>query len=164
MTHSTSPRRSLDQRPWVSPISTSERIQQYSKTNKSKLWFLYARAPDLARAMDLGMHLWGGRVVCTLVYVTLCVTTEPLYSKALQKNLKLGRLKGTCKWHNPERNRMRITANCILTHSAVFWSVPSAVTTVTAMHDPFTPAETRTWRMCTCLYSCMYSCVVTAHR
>ncbi len=63
---------------------------------------------------------------------------------------------------------MRIAANCILTYSVVFWSAPWAVTTVTDVHCTFAPAETRTWRMCTCLCSCMYSChescVVTGHR
>jgi hypothetical protein len=58
---------------------------------------------------------------------------------------------------------MQIAANCILTHSVVFWSALWAVTTVTDVHCTFAPAETRTWRMCTCLYPCMYSCVVTAH-
>ncbi len=80
------------------------------------------------------------------------------------KNLKLGTLKCTRELHKPERIRMRIVVNCILMLSAVFWSAQWAVTTGTAMHGLFAPAETRTQHMCTCLYSCMYSCVVTAHQ
>jgi hypothetical protein len=72
-------------------------------------------------------------------------------------------LKGTCKLHKQERNQMQIAVNCILTHSAVFWSVQWAVPTVTAIHCTFAPAETRSWRLCTWLYSCIYCCVVTGH-
>ncbi len=66
--------------------------------------------------------------------------------------------------HKQERNRMQIAVNCILTHSTVFWSVLWAVTIATEVHDTFAPAETRTLRMCTCLYSCMYPCVITANQ
>ncbi len=82
----------------------------------------------------------------------------------MQKKLKLGMLKGTCELHKQERNRMQIDVNGIFTHSAVFWSVLWAVMTVTEVHCTFTPAETLTLQMCTCLYSSMYSCVVMAHQ
>jgi hypothetical protein len=49
-------------------------------------------------------------------------------------------------------------------HSESFWSAPWVGTTVTVIHGTFAPVETRTRRMCSCLYSCMYSCVVTGHR
>ena len=49
---------------------------------------------------------------------------------------------------------MRIAANCAL------W----AVTTVTDVHCTFAPTETRSWRLCTCLYYCIYCCVVTVHQ
>ncbi len=114
-------------------------------------------------------------IVVALRSISYCLVVEPpwlapvqqqnhLNLKFLNKNLKLGTLKSTCELHKPERNRMRIAANCILTLSAVFWSAPWAVTIVTVVHCTFAPAETRTWGLCTCLYSCMYSCVVTAHR
>jgi hypothetical protein len=96
-------------------------------------------------------------------WVGECVTTKPLLSKA-KINPKLGTLKCTCELNKPERNRMIIAENCILTHSTVFWSAPWAVTTVTDVHCTFAPAETRTLRLCTCLYSCMYSCVVGPRR
>jgi pyruvate/2-oxoacid:ferredoxin oxidoreductase beta subunit len=64
--------------------------------------------------------------------------------KFCTKNLKLGTLKSTRELHKPERIRMRIAANCILMFSAVFWSTPWSVTTVTVVHGTFAPAETRT--------------------
>ena len=103
-----------------------------------------------------------------LTYIHLQIVTQLRQNqknlKFRTKNLKLGTLKCTLELHKPERIRMRIAANCILMFSAVFWSTPWSVTTVTDVHGTFAPAETRTQHLCTCLYSCMYSCAVTAHR
>jgi hypothetical protein len=59
---------------------------------------------------------------------------------------------------------MQIAVNCILMLSAVFWSALWAVTTVTVVLGTFAPAETRTRRMCTCLYTFTPACTPVLSR